>query len=49
MQVGKGLRGFLKNGTSVLCHQVLGKIGDDAIFGSGNFTAGRLLHSGKYL
>lgn len=33
VQVGKGLCRFLKDGTSVFCHQVLGQVGDNTVFG----------------
>ena len=48
VQVGKGLCRFLKDGTSVFRHQMLGQIGDDTIFRCGDFAAGGLPHSGEY-
>ena len=41
VKVGESLGGLVENGSSVFGHQVLGQIGDNRIFGRGDFSSGR--------
>ena len=47
MEVGKSLAGFLEHGASVLGHQVLGQVGNDAILRCGDFSTSGLAHTGQ--
>ena len=49
VQMGKGLRGLLEDGAPILSHEMLGEVGDNAIFRCRHLAARGLAHSGEYL
>ena len=49
MQVGKGLAGFVEDGTSVLCHQVLRQVSHYAVLGNRNRASCGFSYTGYYL
>ena len=49
MQMSEGLASFVKDGTSVLCHQVLRKVSHYAVLGSRNRALCGFSYTGYYL